>query len=461
MAFGKLLSDRIKKKKGSELDSDRYNYIALDNVEPDFGNPSTANGLMSSRQDGTRRFINASGGLRIDSSSNTLEILDIIEPGVGEFGDSSNIPVININSKGQITSISNTPVGGISSISYDQNNGTISITTSSGTQLDAVISLDPFTTDTLNEGSTNLYYTNERVRSAISADGDLSYDSESGIFSLNVEQVYTKANFDSDLGDALDGGTGITYDSSTDTISITNTGVAAGTYGSASQVPVLKINAQGQVDSAGVITVAGVSSTLFDSATGVYTINTADGNVFNTPIFSRELTRGSLVQGLGVNYDSTSGVISLSQDLSTLSNVTFKSVTTDSLSVDYINMNVNDSAPTYKEGALWYDKDYNTLNYFGDDSNVIHNLGLEEHQRVFNNTGSTIAKGAPLYFSGNYNAGTFDVPTVGLADATDVNAYNAQGIAAGPIPNNSYGYCLTASSSLVLRICVLARGGSL
>ena len=214
--------------------------------------------------------------------------------------------------------------------------------------------------------------------------------------------------------------------------------MAAGTYGSASQVPVLKINAQGQVDSAGVITVAGVSSTLFDSATGVYTINTADGNVFNTPIFSRELTRGSLVQGLGVNYDSTSGVISLSQDLSTLSNVTFKSVTTDSLSVDYINMNVNDSAPTYKEGALWYDKDYNTLNYFGDDSNVIHNLGLEEHQRVFNNTGSTILKGAPLYFSGNYNAGTFKVPTIGLANATDANAYNAQGIAAGPIPNNSY-----------------------
>jgi len=40
------------------------------------------------------------------------------------------------------------------------------------------------------------------VRSHFSAAGDLTYDSATGKFSFNVEQVYTKANFDSDLGDA-------------------------------------------------------------------------------------------------------------------------------------------------------------------------------------------------------------------------------------------------------------------
>ena len=37
------------------------------------------------------------------------------------------------------------------------------------------------------------------IRSVFSADGDLSYDSSTGQFSIDVEQVYSKANFDSDL----------------------------------------------------------------------------------------------------------------------------------------------------------------------------------------------------------------------------------------------------------------------
>lgn len=90
------------------------------------------------------------------------------------------------------------------------------------------------TTDDLSEGSTNLYFTNTRARNALSAidvselgqfdydsatgqfkyygvtrdsvrglfaaGGDMSYDVSTGTFSIDVEQVYTKANFDSDLG---------------------------------------------------------------------------------------------------------------------------------------------------------------------------------------------------------------------------------------------------------------------
>lgn len=277
-------------------------------------------------------------------------------------------------------------------------------------------------------------------------------------------------------------GSSINYDSARFTTLTRSSTVDSATYGSATQIPVLTVNTSGFIDSVGTVSVAGVSSTSFDSSTGIFTINTADGNSFPTHIQdsadlvrisrtslsatdaggdgsfsynngtgvftytgpSASEARAHMVAGTGVTYDSSTGVISIGQPVGTTDSVNFSHVHADSAAFNYVNMIVNDSAPTYREGALWYDRDYNTLNYFGDDSNVIHNLGLEEHQRVFNNTGSTIVKGAPLYFSGNYNAGTFDVPTVGLADATNVNAYNAQGIAAGPIPNNSYGYCLTA-----------------
>ncbi len=150
-----------------------------------------------------------------------------------------------------------------------------------------------------------------QIRGFFSASGDLSYDSSSGQFSFDVESVYTKANFDSDLGAALDGGTGITYDSATDTISITNTGVTAATYGSASLVPVLKINAQGQIDSAGTVSVAGVSSTSYDSATGVFTINTADGGTFSTTLHDSDdrITeiRGAISAGGDLSYNSATG----------------------------------------------------------------------------------------------------------------------------------------------------------
>ena len=92
------------------------------------------------------------------------------------------------------------------------------------------------TTDNVSEGSTNLYFTDARARNALqvvdaggdgsftydsasgaftytgpsaaevrahlSASGDLSYNASTGVFSVDVEQVYSKANFDSDLGDA-------------------------------------------------------------------------------------------------------------------------------------------------------------------------------------------------------------------------------------------------------------------
>jgi len=201
-----------------------------------------------------------------------------------------------------VTNLANTQLTGSQATFDSANIGTLKFTTLTNTTSD------------ITEG-TNLYYTRGRFDSALgdttsigtirgyfSSAGDLSYDSSTGVFSFDVEQVYTKSNFDSDLGAALDGGTGITYDSSTDTISITNTGVTAATYGSASQIPVFTVNAQGQLDSAGSVAVAGVSSFSFDSANGNLSIGTADGATFLTTITLDPYTTSNLVEGTNLYY---------------------------------------------------------------------------------------------------------------------------------------------------------------
>ena len=98
------------------------------------------------------------------------------------------------------------------------------------------------------------------------------------------------------------------------------------------------------------------------------------------------------------------------------------------------------SHPTHSEGQVYYDDTHKTLSYQSDISGVEHEIGIEEHVRVYNNSGSTIAKGKPVYWAGNAN----DHPTIGLADATSSSAYNVQGLTAHSIANNSYGYVIVS-----------------
>jgi hypothetical protein len=145
-------------------------------------------------------------------------------------------------------------------------------------------------------------------------------------------------------------------------------------------------------------------------------------------------------------YNAGTGVITYTGPSASEVRATFAKITGDSAVLDQVNFNTSlgvEHIP-FVEGAVWYDNYHKTLNYWADDSNVIHEIGTEEHHRVYNNSGSLIEKGKPLYYSGNHNpgGGAAPVPTVGLADATDVNAYNAQGLAAGNIANGSYGYII-------------------
>ena len=110
----------------------------------------------------------------------------------------------------------------------------------------------------------------------------------------------------------------------------------------------------------------------------------------------------------------------------------------------YVDLEVFTAHAAHKEGRVWYDNIHRTLNFYSDNSNVVHEIGLEEHVRVYNNTGSTIAKGKSCYFVATQTENGTVVPTIAMANATSSTKYKAEGMTAAAIPNNSYGYLIVS-----------------
>lgn len=165
---------------------------------------------------------------------------------------------------------------------------------------------------------------------------------------------------------------------------------------------------------------------------GVGVITRADPDTL-----SRDTILASSNAGSAVNFGAGEKSVFVTQPSD---KAVYKDSDSDDVTIDKVQLEVQTGHPPYSEGLLWYDQIHNTLNYYGDEPDLVHEVGMEEHQKVYNNSGVTINKGEPMYFSGNFNG----YPTVGKADATDVNKYNAQGLAGHDIENNSFGYLITA-----------------
>ena len=140
-------------------------------------------------------------------------------------------------------------------------------------------------TDDLSEGSTNLYYTDTRTRNAISVSGDLSYDSATGVISFtdggtdlsafdtddlnegSTNLYFTTARVESAVDGYVSGGTGLSYNLGQ--LSLDDTAVTAGSYGSADEVATFTVDAQGRLTAAGSTTIDITASQVndFTSAT--------------------------------------------------------------------------------------------------------------------------------------------------------------------------------------------------
>jgi hypothetical protein len=154
-------------------------------------------------------------------------------------------------------------------------------------------------TDQLNEGTTNLYFTNTRAKAAISVSnasglGSLSYNNSTGVI------AYTGASA-GEIRSNLSSGTGISYDSATGIISSTITQYT---------------DAQAR---AALTAGTGIS---YNSSTGVISSTITQ--------YTDSQARAAHSAGTGVTYDSSTGIISIGQAVSTSSDVTFNAVTASS-----------------------------------------------------------------------------------------------------------------------------------
>jgi len=95
------------------------------------------------------------------------------------------------------------------------------------------------------------------------------------------------------------------------------------------------------------------------------------------------------------------------------------------------------SAPTYSEGLVWYDSAQKSLSFYNDSSLSPVYIGENIVLKVYNNTGSTISKGAPVYIQ---SGGTYTYPNVALAKADNASTAAVIGLMNADTPTGSFGY---------------------
>ena len=316
----------------------------------------------------------------------------------GSYGSASSVPTYTVNAQGQLTAasnttiaISNSQVSGLGTLST-QNASNVSITGGSinGTTIGAS---SPSTGAFTTLGGTTISASTQFTGPGTGLTGTAT--------SLNIG------------GNAA---TATTAGSATTATTATNLAGGASNYlpyQSASNTTSFL------TPSAGVLQYSsGLSWTTTPTLTGTNFSGIPNGALNNSSI----------------TIGSTS--ISLGSTASTLTSVTMATPTISSYETYTAT-----SAPSYNAGRLWYDSTQNALAYYNDVTNNTLHIGEEIQLKVYNNTGSTINVGQPVYVTSTSSGFTY--PNVALAIANTLTTGNVIGLANQAIPTGTAGYVTT------------------
>lgn len=228
-------------------------------------------------------------------------------------------------------------------------------------------------------------------------------------------------------------------------LTLANSGVTAGSYGTASAVPVLTIDSKGRITSASTTAVAGVSAVGYNSTSGVLSIDTSAGTTFTADI------------GVGTSDSPTFAALSTTGDLTIGGNLIVNGTTTTlnstTLSVDDINITVADgavNAAAANGAGLTVAGANATITYSSSDDrwNLNKNLNVSTVYGALSgnaSTASTLQTARTITLSGDV-AGS--VSFNGSADVTITTTIQPNSIALGTDTTGNYMLDVSAGTGI-------------